>query len=225
MRRSLVLVALLAVSFGACTSAQAPEKPQPLLQTEDTLDILAVVPDMSGSFTSIMSEHGWPFMTTLLRNFKRDLAGEDKTRIVIGQISGVPQGPIFDGSLRSFGKKMGGASDFHGFIRSHANLGGSRVFDSIRETVEYATQFVGPDTRAGVFILSDMDNTIGAPDAEEKLVQAFAAWGKKGGSVGMYWVDLDKVAKWRENLRRAGVKNFVVESKIAADPTFPSYER
>ena len=76
-----------------------------------------------------------------------------------------------------------------------------------------------------MFVLSDMDDNLGGPDAKEKLVAAFAAFGRRGGSVGLYGVDLDKVEKWRANLARAGVKNFVVFPDIAADPTFPSYER
>jgi hypothetical protein len=172
-----------------------------------------------------MRLQGWPFMTALLRNFRRDLAGEDGTKVVLAQISGEKQGPIFDGSLRSFGHRLHSASDFQALLKARSRLGGSRVFDSIRQTVEYVTPFVGEDTRAGVFVLSDMDDNLGGPDAEEKLVAAFAAFGRKGGSVGLYGVDLDKVEKWRANLARAGVKNFVVFPDIAADPTFPSYER
>ena len=69
---------------------------------------------------------------------------------------------------------------------ARSRLGGSRVFDSVRQTVEYVTPFVGEDTRAGVFVLSDMDDNLGGPEAEEKLVAAFAAIGKRGGSVGLF---------------------------------------
>lgn len=228
MFRVLTVFVVLAVSalagLSGCTQYTPPEKTQ-LLQREETLDVIVVVADLSGSFDQRMKSHGWAFTTTLLKNFKRDLAGEDGTKIILAQISGAPQGPIFDGSLRSFGKRMGGSSEFHNFLQRHANAAGSRVFDSISEAVEYSTQFVGPNTRAGVFCLTDMDDNASASGGEERLVRAFTAFGKKGGSIGLYWVDLDKVEKWETNLRRAGVKNFIVESAIVADPTFPNYER
>ena len=231
MNRVVIVCALIAASLAAipgCTphsSVDEQGKRPPVIQRNETLDMLAVVADLSGSFEETMRQNGWQFMTMLLKNFKRDLAGEVATKIVIAQISGERQGPIFEGSLKSFGKKMGSASDFHDFLKDHAKASGSRVFDSISQTVDYLTQFVGDNTRAGVFILSDMDDNLSAPGAEDRLVQSFAAFGKKGGSVGIYWCDLDKVGKWQDHLRQAGVKNFVVESKIAADPTFPNYER
>lgn len=221
---ALFFLMLMLVSLSGCTPYTPPEKGQ-LLKPNETLDVIVIVVDLSGSFEQRMKTHGWTFLTTLLKNFKRDLAGEDGTKIILAQISGAPQGPIFDGSLRSFGKKLGGSADFHAFLQPYVSQSGSRVFNSIAEAVEYATPFIGPNTRAGVFCLTDMDDNASSPDGEDRLVRAFAAFGKKGGSVGLYWVDLDKVAKWQDHLRRAEVKNFIVESAIMADPTFPSYER
>jgi hypothetical protein len=222
-----VLIAALAAIPGCTPYAPVDQQGNrpPVIQRLETLDLLGVVADLSGSFEETMRQNGWQFMTMLLKNFKRDVAGEIATKVIIAQISGERQGPIFEGSIRSFGKKMGSATDFHDFLKDHAKASGSRVFDSIAQTVDYLTPFVGDNTRAGVFILSDMDDNLSEPGAEERLVKSFAAFGAKGGSVGIYWCDLDKVAKWREHLRRAGVKHFVVESKIAADPTFPNYER
>lgn len=226
MKRFGTFLALAGIlSTPACTPHTPRGQHAPVIQSKTPRDTLGIVFDLSGSFEDMMSEHGWPFAVRVLKDFKRELAGEDGTQIVLAQISGERQGPIFDGSLRSFGRKIHSRDDFQLFLRSHAQASGSRVFDSIRETVDHVMLSVGDDTRAAVIILSDMADNASDPGAEERLVQAFAAFAKKGGSVGIYWCDVDKVARWNENLRRAGVKHFVVESRIAADPTFPNYER
>lgn len=224
-RELLSALAPLAALAAACTRHQS-QPPAPLLEKEPVIDVAVLVFDMSGSFQERMEKKGHAFMTAVLNAFKRELAGEDGTKVILAQISGEPQGPIFDGSLRALNRRLGNQAAFHAFVRDRAKLGGSRVFDSVAQSVDYAAQFVGDGTRAGVFVASDMDDNLSGPGGEERLVRSLSAFARKGGSAGFYFVDLDKTARWAANCERAGFKpgNFVVEADIAS-PRVPNFGR
>lgn len=186
--------------------------------------VLAVVIDVSGSFDRLLEDKAWPFLQKILRDFYRDRAGEEDL-LLIGQVSAEPVAPIFEGSPRSFARKFGNAKAFRELLKSHSDPNGSRVHDSIADVARYASRYVTDQNQAFLCVLSDFEENFPEPEkSEERLVQALATFARENAAVGFYWVGLPYVSRWETNLKRAGVKNFVVRSAIEADPQLPKWD-
>ncbi len=220
--RSMLIIVLLIAGLGlvpACTPYQPPETVG-RLQPDNPEYVMVLVFDMSGSYAQYMNNgRAWDAANAMIRKFFRDRAGESD-RIVIAQISNAPQGPIWSGSPKAFRAQFHSPSAFRDLLKKYN--GASRVYDSITEAVEYAIPMMGQG-RAGCFIFSDMEDNLSTPGGEERLVKALAAFGQKGGSVGIYWCGFGERTKWQNHLRGA-VKNFVVSADIDADPPLPSWD-
>ncbi|MFO0826138.1 MAG: hypothetical protein U0792_23980 [Gemmataceae bacterium] len=219
-RRALLAGSI--VSLGGvlgCTPHQEPTQ-STTFTGSDPEYVMILVLDLSGSYAQyIENGRAWAAVETIVRQFFRDRAGEND-KIIIAQISSQPQGPIWSGSKRAFRQELGSESAFRNLLKKYN--GSSRVFDSIRESVEYALPMMGKG-RAGCFIFSDMDDNSSAPGGEDRLVQAFAEFGQKGGAVGIYWCGFYEMEKWRVHLKRT-VKNHVISANIDTDPQLPVWD-
>ena len=54
--------------------------------------------------------------------------------------------------------------------------------------------------------------------------QAQDAVAEEAQRAGMYFVNHPLVFQWRTNLKRAGLRHYVVESQIVTSPTLPSFD-
>lgn len=220
--RAVFVLSVLAVAPVGCTPYQPPPSVAPVKQREPKY-VLAVVIDVSGSFDRQLEEKAWPFLQKVIRDFYRNRAGEDDL-LVIGQISATPVAPLFEGSPRSFAKQFGSASAFRDLLKSRSDPRGSRVHDSVADVARYVARYSTDLNQTFLCVLSDFEENFPGPEkSEARLVEALSAYARPTMSVGFYWVDLAYMAKWEGNLRRAGVKNFVVRSAIEADPQLPSF--
>jgi len=186
--------------------------------------VVVVGIDLSGSFLDLMAEKGkaWEF---LLRVIDRYLRGNGNEKLILVQLSGNSDALIWDGTPSQLRKDFSDQEAFRRFLISKANTSASRLHDGITDALEYLTALPGitAKSKCALLVLSDMDDNHSAPDSERRLVQALTDFGKRGGSVGMYFVDQPFVSKWRTNLK-SSVKNSVVASRIEAQPPMPSVD-
>jgi hypothetical protein len=83
----------------------------------------------------------------------------------------------------------------------------------------------GKQATSALFILSDMEDNWPEPrETAKRAVAALTAYGKCGGSVGMYYVDPDYVSWWRRQLQGCGLRSWWVESGIVGKPTLPDFD-
>lgn len=210
------------VAAAVLTTGCTPHQPQAVVPVHAREPKYVV--DVSGSFEAQLETKAWPFLQKILRDFYRDRAGEDDL-LIIGQISAVPVAPLFEGSPKSFAKKYGNAAAFRELLKSYSNPNGSRVHDSVADVARYASRYLTDQNQAFLCVLSDFEENFPDPkQSEERLVQALTPFARGNAAVGFYWVDLRFVGLWETNLKRAGVKNFVVRSSIEADPQLPRWE-
>jgi hypothetical protein len=219
----LLAVTAVGLTLLGCTPRQRSETPKPLLSKKPATDILVAVFDRSGSFETIFDEHAYGAIVSMIRQFKRDLVGEEGTKLILGQISSDTDALFFDGTVAQFGRQCGSAGGFKSLLRKYH--GTSPVFDAVSQAAEYMEPMVGPDSRACLVVFSDFEDTASGPGAENRMVDVLAKLGRKNVSVGCYWVSRSETARTEQNLVKAGIKNRVVESKISASITLPNFEK
>ncbi|MFL5328599.1 MAG: hypothetical protein ACJ8C4_06760 [Gemmataceae bacterium] len=223
---AFILAAVGSLGAVGCGAYEPPPNPV-VMQAEDPDFVCVIMLDVSGSYESKMLDDGkaWKAIMNLLQEFYRNRANENDV-LVIGQI-GAPghAAPLFEGSPRAFRKTFGDPASFRTFLKANSSSQGSRIFDSICDVLSYTSGRMSGKTKAGVFLFTDFEDNASAPGGEERFVQTMTDFGKRGQvSVGCYWVGMNELAKVDRDLRRTGIKNFVVDSSITAEPRLPHFE-
>ena len=220
------VLSLLLATLLICGCEKRRENASTIVE-DDSEFMCALIVDMSGSFSGEMAENGraYAFANSILDKYFKDRIGTND-KLLIGQLSGRNEFLLWQGTPLQLRQDFASAQSFADFLRSKANPNGSPVHDAIAQTIEYVLDEPGVSSgkaKAAIFVLSDMLDT-SAPDSKEKALQQFANFGKNGGVVGLYYVDQHLVTDWRSELRKAGVKEFCVESGIVSRPRLPTFE-
>lgn len=239
-RRTERFVLWLMVVLAGCTPRQQVE--QRTFEKSDSEYVIAVIVDMSGSFSGKMANDGvaYRFCLGLIdRYFKDRIATND--RLVISQISSNTQALLFEGRPLDLRKQFPTPAKFREFL-ADGNSGGSPIHDAITQTVRYLLDdeaVASGRAKTALFVLSDMDDTSGVTvtqvggkvqytetpnDSEERAVEVLTEFGQANGIVGLYYVGPGFISRWNDNLRKASVKDFRVQSSIVARPQLPSFE-
>lgn len=176
-----------------------------------------------------MAEDGRAYRFTLrvIDRYFRDRIGSDD-KIIIGQLSGSDSPMLWEGTPAQLRRTFPSADAFRDFLVSHANPAGSRIHDGIADALDYLLDYPGitsGETQSAMFVMSDMLDTTGdCGESKDRMLKLLAAYGRQDVSVGLYWVHQSLVLQWRTHLQDAGIRHFVVESQIVADPPLPSFE-
>ena len=226
MASLLALMALL-----GCTRVSENESQNstsPILLEEAPEDMVILVLDTSGSFAPFMLNDGkaWNLATRIVDGMFRARQGHND-QLVIAQVSGNDSPLLWQGKPQQLRQAFSSASDFRAFVLGKSDMKGSRIYDGISDAVDFCLNDsrAKKSKRAALLICSDMiDTTPNREQAETRLIQSLATFGKQGGVVAMYWVSVhpDEVSRWRRNLDKAGIKG-IVESSIAHEPTLPKW--
>jgi hypothetical protein len=221
----LGLVSLAAV----CGCEPRREQHVSPLAQDEIENVVVILLDMSGSYAARSGADGEAYgfaLQVVDRYFRNSIGSND--RLVLAQISGTEKSLLWEGTPIQLRQKFSTADEFHRFLQAKSSPHGSRVHSGAADALDYVLAFPGvanDTTRSAVFVLSDMlDNFPDSEQSKQRLLRSLAAYSQSGGAVGLYWVDSSLLAEWRANLRNAGIKNFVVESEIVADPALPTFE-
>lgn len=232
MRKRLVLglMALAAAIPGGCTQYAETDTPRVDLNRPDGDVLLVVAIDLSGSFADLMAKDGkaYAFLTRAMDNYFRNAVGGDN-RVVIAQLSAAGKEPLlWEGTPAQLRQDFGSAAAFRDFLLAKSHPAGSRIHDGVADAIGYALSdpgVAGGKTKAVLCVLSDFDDNAPEPErSERRLAQALGDFGRKGGVVGFFFVDLPRVAVWRRHLQESGVKRYVCESGIVARPPLPVFD-
>lgn len=221
--------ALCCVVFGGCAKRIETASPDPISFAEDDSEVLiSVVLDMSPSFEDLMKENGkaFEFLAAILDTYFRNRTATSDT-LLISQISGESRALIWQGSPQEFREEFSGRKDFKKFLEKKSIPAGSRVFDSIADTVEYITsepRFESGKMKSGILVISDLeDSAKDSRQSRERAVKALEEYGSKGGLAGFYYVRNDLIKEWRSDLKDAGVKKCVVMGDFVGKPKLPKF--
>ena len=227
MLLKVVLLSLLLLPFGCGEKRQASET---VLRENEHEYVLTILLDMSGSFAHLMAEQGkaYEFIMEVIDRYFRDRMGT-QDGLVVAQISGSDRSLLWQGTPFQLRQDFPSASAFRDFLKQRSNSAGSRVHDGITQTVEYVMsdlRIQSKTAKSAVFVLSDMlDNFPDSDASKKKTVEMLKAYGRIGGTFGLYYVDQLLVPEWRTHLRDSGIKHWRVEAEIVGRPTLPDFEQ
>jgi hypothetical protein len=188
--------------------------------------------DVTGSFLEEMfgdSRHeGKAFKTFLQVNdrFFRDRQDGSKDRFIVTRISGSKKALLIDAEPHAFHQRFPSAESFKEFVLSQPDPGGSRVYDSLRDTMDYMIlqHRSARKLKSMVLAWTDMDNNRSdSPRSKELLIQSLKAYAAVGGAIGLYGVEVSVVPEWSRVLADAGFKQYVIEPDVRENPKLPLF--
>ncbi len=224
----LTLVCLMASQL-SCEQRSIDPARSPIVQQKHDF-ILAVVMDLSGSFHHRMfgdNARGYHFFLEVSETFFRDRMGE-QDQLLLAQISGSNKGLLWQGDPMDLRRSFPSANAFKEFLEKNSDPAGSRVHDSIGQTLTYLSGLPGvsDDTQLLVVVLSDLlDTTPDSEDSVRAVRQALAEYGRRDrAAIALFWVDQTLGPVWTELLRESGIEHYTVESEIVEHPTLPTFD-
>jgi hypothetical protein len=197
--------------------------------------MLACCLDTSGSFKLLMlgtasGQEGMAFKT-FCRVCDRYFTGREqsKDRLIITQISGSKKAILLDVIPRSFQERFPDAKSFRDYILSVPDPGGSRVYDSLRDTLDYMIlqHRNAPKLKSMVLVLSDMDDNLpdhGPEKSKQMLIDSLREYAALGGAIGIYGCEISTVPEWSRLLKDVGIKHYTVSPDIRDNPKLPTFE-
>lgn len=223
----LAIVLIEMVTICGCGERRDADRPS-VFREQDNQYVAVIVIDLSGSFSDKMANDGkaYQFAVQVLDHYfrRRDALSD---RIILAQISGTERSLMWEGSPLELRRDFPSAESFRDFLLKQADGSGSLVNDGLANVMEYVTshpQHGNGRAKSAVLVLSDMDDTGGNSNAEQRLMRSLSTYGQQNGSVGIYFCNQLGVGKWKERLGQSGIRNYVVESEIVGKPKLPSFD-
>lgn len=231
-RTTMVELLLVAAMFGMTlllSSCQPVPENRLGFEEDETEILIALCLDTTGSFEHQMlgtrGEEGKGYRTfvKILDRFHRDHQ-RSKNRLVVTRIYGSKKCILIDAEPDSFTQRFPAAESFKDFLLQKPDPGGSRVYDSLRDTVDYMIlqHRNAKKLKSMLLVFSDMDDNVrDSAQSKDLLIAALRAYAKAGGLVGIYGCELNTVPEWSRILDDCTFKNFVVEPDIKDNPKLP----
>jgi hypothetical protein len=231
MMNTRMISAVIVFALIGCERHVAKEEQSPIKSARREY-VVGIVLDLSGSFEGLMVEDGnaFRFFGAVIEKLFRDRIGKDD-RIVLAQISAKKRAMLWEGTPQQMMEDFPNQETLNTFLRQKSDSAASNVYDAVADMVEYMAHYPGVargETKSAVFVLSDMDDTMGDESSKDRLTEELKKYSATKGVVGMYWVNQEKLMEWRLNLEECGFVSedtFVVESDIVRVPTVPSFKK
>jgi hypothetical protein len=233
MIRFTVFAGLL-LTLGLAGCQQAPE-PDVDFDPEAAELMLNCCLDITGSFEQQMlgsgsGQEGKAFKTFLAvkDRFFHDRQ-QSKDRFIITRIAGSKKALLLDTVPQSFQERFPDAEAFRKFILSTPDPGGSRVYDSLRDSIDYMIMQHrnAPKLKSMILIWSDMDDNrpdFGPEKSKQMLIESLRRYAQLGGSIGIYGCEIGTVPEWSRILQDAGFKRCIIEPDIRDNPKLPIFD-
>ncbi len=224
-----LLLALSCMTLG-CVESQQVSQSQPF-ETKELEACLAIVVDMSGSFSGNWDDKAYKLFLQLMDQYFTDGAG-DESRIVIGQLSGNTDVILFEGRPNELRQKFRSPEELNQFLETNSTPDQSPVYQSTARAIDYVSSMPGitEKTKLVTVVLSDMieseANRVKRSSAGTKMVESLKKYQAMGGGIALYYVAPEETQRWSEILDRAGFESgtYVIESTLVAHPQLPRFD-
>lgn len=215
----------VALPLGCAPAPQEEFSAAKTLNPDEQRMVLVVGLDVSGSFRSFLFNgegRAFKYTRNSLAKYFQANAGEN-ARVVLVQLGEPGKAAIiFEGSPKTFRREFPDAETFKKFVLGRSGGGGSRLFLSMAESLEYVMdQYSEPGTRHLAMFMTDMIDTEGDPNG--RLVKALTKYHQRGGGVGLYWIDDAAVEEVKRIWAAAQVKGFQIR-RFVSDPPIPDFQ-
>lgn len=222
--KPLILILCLVCLFG-CDKRKIVE--DETFAPRDHTQVAMIVLDLSGSFQHLMAEEGkgYAFALNVIDSYFKAKNGSDD-RLIIAQVSGNNRALLWEGKPMELRREFPSAAKFRAFLEKRGDPNASFVHEGVIHSLNYLLSepaVASGQAKPAVFVLSDMVDSGGKPDTDQRMEAALAEFSKTSGVLGVYFCDQFLIADWRTRLQKAGIKG-VVESEIVGRPTLPNFE-
>jgi hypothetical protein len=156
--------------------------------------------------------------------FFRSRQADSKDRFILTRISGSKRSIILDAEPQSFQERFPNPDTLRQYILSLPDPGGSRVFDSLKDSADYLVLQHKNNRKLKSVLLAwtDLDNNVSdGPNSKEQLVESLREYAHVGGHVAFYGVLLDYVPEWSRILKDCGFKSYVIEPDVRENFKLP----
>lgn len=192
---------------------------------------LAIVVDMSGSFSDAWDDRAYKLFLNLSEQYFTESMGSD-SRLVICQLSGNDQVVLFEGQPDDLRSKFSGPDEFNAFLKEKSDPSSSKVFDATRRSVDYLSSISGvtENTKLLTVILSDMWDSELDPvlrtASREKLLLSLSNYRQQGGGMALYFVAEEQMLEWQSLFDEAGFEpgHYIIENELVASPQLPQFD-
>jgi len=210
-RHFLASITLAALLLGLAGRMQRRvEKEQTPFERPPIDGHLSIIIDLSGSFRTHLARDGRAFghLMQVVQAYFQAGAGQGRhDRLLLAQISGSRETILFEGTPREFQEAYASPDDLRRQALARSDPSGSRVHDTIADTVQHVlgSDGVRPGkTRLALLVLSDMEDTAGTAGTPERLARGLQDFARAGGVIGLHWLPQSGVQPWRAFLTRCG---------------------
>lgn len=227
----LMAVVLACVLANGC-NMPPPPRDSAFEQSEPTEAVLVLGVDISGSFLNqVFGPDGRAYGIALaaIQRYLDAYSGTD-ARIVLMSIGGERKDPLlWSGNPQAFRSEFASGDALKQFILTHSDGGGSRVYLSVAEALDYAMAAFPPDKtgkpRITAIILTDWENNIGGEEAARAVERSLAAFGRRGGTaLGIYGLTTAGTREAVPMVQRSGIKRYKLTAGFDRSPDLPSWE-
>lgn len=215
---------------GGCIKSEAIGQASPF-ETQELDACLAIVVDMSGSFSNSWDDRAYDLFLNLSDRFFTEGMGSD-SRLIISQLSGDEKAVLFDGKPSDLRRRFQSPEQLGQFLKEHSDPSMSRVFDSTTSTLNYVRSLPGVTkrTRLLTVIMSDMLDTESNADKRilsgRRMVDALKSYREAGGGLALYFVATDEISRWQTIMSESGFEpgHYVIENELTQSPQLPRFE-
>ncbi|QDT07489.1 hypothetical protein K227x_59160 [Rubripirellula lacrimiformis] len=213
-----------------CVKSQSIKQEAPF-EVQELDACLAIVIDMSGSFSQSWDDRAYGLFLDLSERFFTEGMGTD-TRLVISQLSGSERVVLFEGEPSELRTRFAGPDELNRFLRDHSEPSQSRVYESTKATLDYIGSLGGvtDQTRLLTVILSDMQDSEQDLDVRRQMgnemIESLKRYQAAGGGLALYFVSADETTRWKRILSDAGFEpgHYVIENELTQSPQLPRFE-
>lgn len=228
MLRKLSIILFGLCLFGGCVKSVDQSQSAPFEKKEYDA-ILSIVIDQSSSFDAEWTARAYTFFLKLMDQYFRETSGSN-VKVILSQMSGSDKVVVFDGTPNELRAKFKSPDDLHVYLRDFADPSGTRVYYSVKKTVDYmkSRQGITDETKMLAVVLSDLRDTERDLEVRNRIgnsmIESLSAYREKNGAVALYYADPERNALWEMIFSKAGFEPgfYVIENTLTENPQLPS---
>ncbi len=229
-----VTVLFLFAALCGCISKDQTRKEFKPFVVEELDACLAIVIDVSGSFSDDWQKNGraHQLFMNLMDQFFTESTGLN-TRVVLGQISENEEFLLFDGTPQELARRFPSPESLNRYLRDHSDPKGSRVYDSTKNVIDHLIDIpeVTERTRMLTVVLSDLKDSESDKEQWRKsgnaMLESLKKYSQAGGGMALYFVADDEKPRWRKILKQAEFPpgTYVLEGRLSETPQLPRLDQ
>ncbi len=168
----------------------------------------------------------YSFLIYALQTYFDDRQGSNGDEVIFSQL-GSPKPVLWHGKPEDFKRTFPSPDAFREFLASKKEPVSGSVNSGLAFSLDYIAHHPSVSSgqaRSVTLVVSDMLDPSPSPAADEEAVQSMIRYSKTGGAMGYFFCDQTRMATVRDQMERAGIPFYTLQSDAYGRPPLPSFE-